>query len=248
MKLIIPDTNNCGVLGDWAKANGRFYKYDTTPQYGDLVLFDFTGNHKTRQHVGCFVGMDGAALKCIEGNTSVTSQDNGGAVMLRTRYRSQVVGYVRPPYTAEQPPARLVEIEKSQIGITEYPSGSNRVKYNSWYYGKSVSGTDYPWCCVFQVWCFAALAGIVKVDTGGNKVTVTLNVIARGSTGPQVKTIQRIMYARNIRGADGKELTVDGEYGPNTEYAVKTMQGILGLNKTGTMNADTWTRALTALK
>ena len=32
MKLIIPDTNNCGVLGDWAKANGRFYKYDTTPQ------------------------------------------------------------------------------------------------------------------------------------------------------------------------------------------------------------------------
>ena len=247
MQMLIPDTANCGVLGDWAKANGRFYKYDTTPVYGDLVLFDFTGNHKTRQHVGLYIGMQGSAFLCIEGNTSVSSNDNGGAVMLRTRYRSQIVGFVRPPYNTEQTAARLVQIEKSQLGITEYPSGSNRVKYNTWYYGKVVQGDAYPWCCVFQAWCFAALAGKINIDIGGDTVTVTLNVISRGSTGPQVKTIQRILYARGIKGSNGKPIDVDGIYGANTEYAVKLLQKQLGLSQTGTVNADTWVRALTAL-
>ena len=247
MGRLITVTANCGVLGDWAKSQGRFYAYTTEPHYGDLVLFDFTGNHKTRQHVGIFVGGNGSTLQTVEGNTSVTSNDNGGAVMHRTRYRSQVVGYIRPAYNTEQTAARLVEIAKSQIGVKESPSGSNNVKYNTWYYGKAVSGSAYPWCCVFVEWCFAALAGDIKIDIGGEKVTVTLNVLSVGSTGPQVKTIQRILYARGIKGADGKAITVDGEYGNNTYYAVKRLQSQLGLSQTGTVTADTWTRALTAL-
>ena len=43
---------------------------------------------------------------------------------------------------------------KSQIGITENPSGSNKVKYNTAYYGKEVSGPEYPWCCAFIWWLF----------------------------------------------------------------------------------------------
>ena len=54
--MLIPDTANCGTLGDWAKRQGRFYSYTTEPKYGDLVLFDFSGNHKTRQHVGIYIG------------------------------------------------------------------------------------------------------------------------------------------------------------------------------------------------
>ena len=247
MGRLITVTANCGTLGDWAKSQGRFYTYTTEPHYGDLVLFDFSGNHKTRQHVGIFVGGNGSMLQTVEGNTSVTSNDNGGAVMLRTRYRSQVVGYVRPAYNTEQTAARLVEIAKSQIGVKESPANSNNVKYNTWYYGKSVSGSAYPWCCVFVEWCFAVLAGDIKINIGGEKVTVTLNVLSIGSKGPQVKTIQRILYARGIKGADGKSIAVDGEYGNNTFYAVKRLQGQLGLSQTGTVNADTWTRALTAL-
>ena len=247
MGRLITVTANCGVLGDWAKSQGRFYSYNTEPHYGDLVLFDFSGNHKTRQHVGIIVGGNGSTLQTVEGNTSVTSNDNGGAVMLRTRYRSQVVGYIRPAYNTEQTASRLVEIAKSQIGAKESPANSNNVKYNTWYYGKAVSGSAYPWCCVFVEWCFAVLAGDIKINIGGEKVTVTLNVLSVGSTGPQVKTIQRILYARGIKGADGKEIAVDGEYGNNTYYAVKRLQSQLGLSQTGTVNADTWTRALTAL-
>lgn len=43
-------------------------------------------------------------------------------------------------------------LAQNEIGVVEKPSGSNRVKYNDWYYGKSVSGDAYPWCMVFMQW------------------------------------------------------------------------------------------------
>ncbi len=49
-----------------------------------------------------------------------------------------------------------LEVAREQIGVTEYPPGSNNVKYNTWYYGREVSGSAYPWCMVFVQWCFAA--------------------------------------------------------------------------------------------
>lgn len=246
MTMLIPLTANCGAIGDWGKNNGRFYSYLTEPKYGDIVLFDFSGNHKTRQHVGIFIGGDGQNLITVEGNTSTSSNDNGGAVMRRSRTRSQVVGYVRPAYNTEQTAARLVSIAKSQIGVTEYPANSNKVKYNTWYYGKAVSGSAYPWCMVFVCWCFAVLCSSIK-EKELETVTVTLNVLSTGSKGPEVKTVQRILYARGIKGSNGKEIAVDGEYGANTYYAVRILQKQLGLDQTGTVNADTWKRMLTAL-
>ena len=47
----------------------------------------------------------------------------------------------------------LSMVEK-EIGTTDDPRGSNRVKYNTWYYGKEVQGNDYPWCMAFVQWCF----------------------------------------------------------------------------------------------
>jgi hypothetical protein len=48
----------------------------------------------------------------------------------------------------------VIQIAKWQIGIMESPAGSNNVKFNTWYYGREVSGSAYPWCMVFVVWCF----------------------------------------------------------------------------------------------
>ena len=42
----------------------------------------------------------------------------------------------------------------SQVGITESPAGSNKVKYNTAYYGREVSGSAYPWCVTFVWWVF----------------------------------------------------------------------------------------------
>lgn len=48
----------------------------------------------------------------------------------------------------------ILELARSQLGVKESPPNSNNVKYNTAYYGRGVSGSAYPWCCVFQWWLF----------------------------------------------------------------------------------------------
>ena len=50
----------------------------------------------------------------------------------------------------------ILSVAQSQIGIKESPSGSNRVKYSSWY------GLVGPWCDMFVSWC-ANQAGVGNV-------------------------------------------------------------------------------------
>lgn len=63
---------------------------------------------------------------------------------------------------------RLLDTARGEIGVTEYPPGSNKVKYNTWFYGREASGSGYPWCCAFVCWVFhrAGLSGLVR-RTGG---------------------------------------------------------------------------------
>lgn len=66
------------------------------------------------------------------------------------------------------PADKLVAIAAMEVGVKESPAGSNRVKYNTWFYGREVSGSSYPWCCAFVCWCFdqAGLSSLVR-KTGG---------------------------------------------------------------------------------
>lgn len=52
---------------------------------------------------------------------------------------------------------RVLWFAQKEIGVCEMPSGSNRVKYNTWFYGKEVrdgAGKFYPWCGTFVSWVF----------------------------------------------------------------------------------------------
>jgi len=49
----------------------------------------------------------------------------------------------------------VLSIARGELGIKESPPESNRVKYNTWYYGREMSGKAYPWCMSFVQWCFA---------------------------------------------------------------------------------------------
>ena len=53
----------------------------------------------------------------------------------------------------------------SQLGIKESPPNSNLVKYNTWYYGKEVSGGAYPWCMAFVQWCYARAGAALPFKT-----------------------------------------------------------------------------------
>ena len=48
----------------------------------------------------------------------------------------------------------LLGIARKQIGVSEAPPDSNNVRYNTWYYGREVMGSWYPWCMVFCQWVF----------------------------------------------------------------------------------------------
>ena len=53
----------------------------------------------------------------------------------------------------------LLTITRKQLSVREDPPNSNNVRYNTWYYGREVSGSAYPWCAVFVQWC-CAQAGV----------------------------------------------------------------------------------------
>lgn len=63
---------------------------------------------------------------------------------------------------------KLLTLARDELGTREAPAGSNRVKYNTAYYGREVSGPAYPWCCVFQWWLFRQ-AGAGRLFYGGGK-------------------------------------------------------------------------------
>lgn len=62
----------------------------------------------------------------------------------------------------------ILKIAISEIGVKESPPNSNKVKYNTDYYGKAVSGSAYPWCCAFVWWVFKQ-AGASNLFYGGRK-------------------------------------------------------------------------------
>lgn len=70
--------------------------------------------------------------------------------------------------TAKTDIDKLLDIARGEIGVKENPMGSNRVKYNTEYYGTEVQGSAYPWCCAFVWWLFKQ-AGISDLFYGGNK-------------------------------------------------------------------------------
>lgn len=62
----------------------------------------------------------------------------------------------------------VLALARAELETKEYPPGSNNVKYNTEYYGREVSGPQFPWCAVFIWWLFRE-AGISGLYYGGQK-------------------------------------------------------------------------------
>lgn len=60
---------------------------------------------------------------------------------------------------------KVLSIARQEIGVKEEPPNSNRVKYNTWYYGREVSGAAYPWCMAFVQWVFAQAGVKLPIKT-----------------------------------------------------------------------------------
>lgn len=107
---------------------------------------------------------------------------------------------------------------------------------------------DYIWGYVRPDYADAALP-VIAGELYGDVCCSDpeLHVLSKGTSGPEVKTVQRILYARGIMGADGLPVKVDGDFGANTKAAVISLQKWLGAEADGVVGAETWTRMLTGL-
>ncbi len=84
------------------------------------------------------------------------------------------------------------------------------------------------------------------------KVSVQVPVLQQGMTGSAaVKTVQRVLYARNVRDNAGKVIKVDGSFGASTRQAVVKLQKQLFPSDSaqwdGVVGQKTWEKMLTAL-
>lgn len=69
----------------------------------------------------------------------------------------------------------------------------------------------------------------------------------KGAVHPEIKSIQRLLNAKGYKGKDGKKLTIDGELGDNTAYAIEQLQRKAGLPDStnwGTVAGKTWSLLL----
>ena len=91
---LVPKTASCANMLEYFEVNNQIVK---TPKAGDLVFFKYSTNNRKVNHVGLVISVNGKTITTIEGNTSQSSNDNGGKVMKRTR-KSCIVAYARPRY------------------------------------------------------------------------------------------------------------------------------------------------------
>lgn len=144
----------------------------------------------------------------------------------------------------------VVEVTSSQIVTVEGNSG-NQVKKNT--YSRSyncIVGYGHPLYSETDgntATSTTTKTEVKKTVATETSITVSLKKLSTGSTGAQVKTIQRIIYVRGIN----RNINIDGDFGPITKAGVVDLQKKLFPNDKsewdGVVGKKTWTAALTAL-
>lgn len=79
-----------------------------------------------------------------------------------------------------------------------------------------------------------------NTETGGTGYMFEVKTVQSGSTGNDVKLLQRLLKSNGCKGKDGKNLTIDGSCGTNTVYAIKEYQKKKKLEVDGCAGNATW--------
>lgn len=75
-------------------------------------------------------------------------------------------------------------------------------------------------------------------------VNVTMPVLKKGSRCAEVGTVQVLLNQLGYKGANGRRLTVDHDFGKNVDFAVKNFQKTCGIEQNGIVEANTWSLLL----
>ena len=95
---------------------------------------------------------------------------------------------------------------------------------------------NYPWTHVLR---YTGATTTAYITTGG-KYMFSVGNVKSGTKGNDVKLLQRLLKSNGFKGADGKNLTIDGDCGVNTVFAIKAYQRKRGLSADGIAGPATW--------
>lgn len=124
---LVPKTASCLNMLEWFERRGQIVK---EPKPGDIVFFKYPTNSRRTNHVGIVIGVDGKIIITVEGNTSVSSNDNGGCVMERRRNKN-IVAYARPKYAKSDLLDIALEVIEGKWGTgAERRQKLNQAGYN----------------------------------------------------------------------------------------------------------------------
>lgn len=119
----------------------------------------------------------------------------------------------------------ILRVAVSQLGIKEAPANSNRVKYNTWYYGREVSGSAYPWCMAFVQWCYAQAGAPLPFKTA------SCGALLRWYRGYQPECVTDTPVAGDIVIFDfpgGADTDHTGIFESRSDFTVTTIDGNTG--------------------
>lgn len=89
-----------------------------------------------------------------------------------------------------------------------------------------------------------AKKSLFRYNKTGSTYSVSsfFTTVKLGSKGDAVKLLQTKLKKLGYKGKDGKELVCDGDFGANTEYAVKAFQKAKSLTADGIAGPKTWAK------
>ena len=201
----------------------------------------------------CFGKTEGQLLECQTG-------DLGAACPYSASYYKAQGRYDKTPKVGDQVffqqsgslvhTGIVVEVSSSQI-VTVEGNTSNMVAKRTYSRSSSyIGGYGHPKYTEASD-PVTPSSSSTPSENYGAAVSVSLNVLKVGSTGSQVKTVQRILYARGIRDGSNKVIQVDGVYGASTKAAVIKLQKQLFPSDSsqwdGEVGAKTWAAMLSKL-
>lgn len=209
----------CPYHVSYFKKKGWWHNAEYKPQPGDIVFFASRG---VACHVGIVEKRNGSqSVTTIEGNTSTSSNDNGGAVMRRVRTYGNpngswgILGFAHPEYGKGNGKTTAVKVKtvKTNNWVAALQKECNRQGFSK----QTVDGEPGP----------NTLAGcplLQKGDKGG---------------------ITKLMQQRLISlGFPCGRSGADGDFGTGTRNAVIAFQRAKGLAADGIVGKSTWRKLL----
>ena len=213
--------------------NGNKQGFDWCDQFVDWCFYQLCGNKDKAEYLECQTGKYGAGC-----GFSLKYYKAAGRFDKTPKVGDQIFfKYSNDDSTADHT-GIVVRVTDSLIETIEGNSGSEVKRKAYQRTDKTIIGYGHPRYD-------AETATKAPAKEEAKTVKIAMPVLKKGSTGAAVKTLQRLLRQLQYVNLDGKTLIiVDGNFGSNTEAAVKRYQQKHLNSVDGIVGIKTWNKLL----